>query len=167
MFQLDIRNMKHDEQLQIVQADVSLHINGELWIEEPLCIDVGLPSLLYSGLYDIEPDRFASAQQWQNHPFFVCGCGDPECRAFAIRVRHLNQDELELIEVEQTTHGEIREYGRTIVSKQSYRQQIIEVAHQFITYMQGKDYRSLHGDILSRVKQLVSQLKEGIENANG
>lgn len=54
---LRIEKLAFHEPLQIVQAEVKLDIDGVEVINEPLCIDVGLPALLLSACSNTKPNR--------------------------------------------------------------------------------------------------------------
>jgi hypothetical protein len=91
MLLLSLKKWSFDADLQIIHADVKLIIEGQILIDEPLCIDVGLPALLLSACEATEPNRWASHLEWQRMPFFVCGCGDAECRGFSFVVKHVDE----------------------------------------------------------------------------
>jgi len=61
---------------QIILADVKLEIENNVWIDEPLCIDVGLPALLLSAIEATAPNRWAPAAEWQKMRFclWLRGC---------------------------------------------------------------------------------------------
>jgi hypothetical protein len=105
LFSLQCSNLSWDADLQIIHADVLLCVDGEVLIDEPLCIDVGLPALMYSVNEDVEPNRWAAPEEYDRMPFFCCGCGDPECRAYSFRVRHIDVSHLELAELEERDGG--------------------------------------------------------------
>lgn len=71
MFTLSCTNWSWDADLQIIHADVLLKIDGDVLIDEPLCVDVGLPALLYSVTHDAEPNRWGKVDEWERMPFFA------------------------------------------------------------------------------------------------
>lgn len=154
---LKMDRLTFHEPLQIVQADIELKADDETIIDESLCIDVGLPALLHSTVENIAPNRWADPNDWKKMPFFVCGCGDPECRAFSFVVEHLDDDRIKLTEVEETAAGEYRELGTYLVSAREYRQQIITMAEKFLKFMENKNYRPLFPDTINVIKQLLGQ----------
>ncbi|WP_317891153.1 hypothetical protein [Paenibacillus oceani] len=159
MFELKVGRMSFDKGLQIIQADVRLSIDGELLIEEPLCLDVGLPALLLSGLESTEPNRFASAREWKRMPFFVCGCGDPECRAHSFRVNHLGNGTAEWTLLEESQDGTSREQESFVVAAAQCREQLLELGERFLAYTSELDYRPYFPDTLPVVRELVERLK--------
>lgn len=159
MFELKVGRLSFDKGLQIIQADVRLTIDGELLIEEPMCLDVGLPALLLSGLESTTPNRFASAHEWRRMPFFVCGCGDPECRTHSFRVSHLDDGKAEWTLLEESQDGTCREQESFVVSVEEYREQFIELGERFLAYAAELDYRPYFSDTLPVVRELVERLK--------
>ncbi|MBD0383489.1 hypothetical protein [Paenibacillus sedimenti] len=162
MFDLSVTGWSLDKDLQIIQADVRLAVEDSVIIEEPLCVDVGLPAFLYSALNDTEPNRFAPADQWERMPFFVCGCGDPECRGFSFTVSHLNDEQLELKLVEERSNGTYRELESHIVRAAEYRGQLLELGQTYLQFVQGLDYRPYFADTVKVVTGLVDQLQEQV-----
>ena len=158
MFELAIKGWSLDKDLQIIQADVHLSVEDSLIIEEPLCIDVGLPALLYSALYNTAPNRFAPADQWERMPFFVCGCGDPECRGFSFVVRHLAEEEVELCSVEERTNGTYRELETHVIPTREYRKQIVDIGETYLRFIADLDYRPYFQDTVKVVEELVGQI---------
>jgi hypothetical protein len=147
------------EPLQIVQAEVKLVVDGDEVIQEPLCIDVGLPALLLSGLEDTRPNRWAPPEAWESMPFFVCGCGDPECRVFSFIVRHTDQGTVLLSEVEETGPGETRLLEEYEVPLEVYRNELIRAGDQFMQYMEHRNYHPLYSGTMDTVHQLLQRLK--------
>ncbi|NHN33587.1 hypothetical protein [Paenibacillus agricola] len=161
MFSLSYNNWSWDADLQIIHADVKLVADGDILIDEPLCVDVGLPALIYSISQDVEPYRWGKVEEWARMPFFCCGCGDPECRAFSFRVRHLDGGQtLELTELEERQHGEPREHNVYAVDLQSYRQQIVAIGKYFLLFVDGLDYVPYFGDTVKVVSALVKQSEQ-------
>ncbi|MBP1154206.1 MULTISPECIES: hypothetical protein [unclassified Paenibacillus] len=145
-----------DADLQIIHADVRMEADGEILIEEPLCIDVGLPALLLSMHEDVEPNRWTDAELWHQVPFFVCGCGDPECRAYSFVVRHLSSNELELTEVEERQDLPPRRLASYLVDKVEYVSQVRAVGLEFLRFTEGlDDYRPYYKDTVETVKRLL------------
>ncbi|MDF2720371.1 MAG: hypothetical protein K0Q59_46 [Paenibacillus sp.] len=159
MFELQINGMSFEDELQIVQADVKLTIDGDTVIEEPLCIDVGLPALLLGGLEPIEPNRFADAGEWEKMPFFVCGCGDPECRGYSFRVKHRDGLQAEWTLVEESADGAYREFESYTVDLAEVRAQMIRLAEQYVQFVAPLDYRPHLKDTVEIVRTLLERLK--------
>ncbi|NBI28910.1 hypothetical protein [Chengkuizengella marina] len=151
-----------NKELQIVQADVYLQINDDIIIDEPLCIDVGLPALLLSALEDTFPNRFASATEWEKTPFFVCGCGDPDCRGFSFVVRHINKQSIQLIEVEESEGEQPKEMEEYIVDLKKYQQIVYEIGLQFLEFIKDLNYSPYFKDTLPVINDLMSQLKKQV-----
>ena len=161
MVELRIDGYRHDPELQIIQADVKFTVCGDVLVDEPLCIDVGLPSLLNSVINDVNPNRWAPVEQWMMMPFFVCGCGDPECRAMSFVVHHNGDGTLQLQEIEErhgTLYRVLAQYDH--VPLVQYRIQVMAVAQQFLDFIEGKDYRPLLPDTVPIVRQLLLQLHQ-------
>jgi hypothetical protein len=159
MFQLQLDHWSFDKDLQLIHADVTLRVGNNIIIEEPLCIDVGLPALLASGLQDTEPDRWAAADEWQRMPFFICGCGDPDCRAFSFAVRHLDQDQLEFTWIEERQNRPFREMESYVLDSNAYREQLLSNGRQFLQFVKDLDYRPYFSDTVSVVQKLIRCLK--------
>jgi hypothetical protein len=158
MFQLNVSNMSLDSELQIIQADVMLKIEGTQVIDETLCIDAGLPALLRSVLYDMTPNRWDSEGMWEKVPFFVCGCGDADCKAFSFIIHHLDDDQVEIAEIEERQDNEPRIYDRWVIPKREYEGQILKVAEQFLDYVKVLDYRPLLTETVEIVNNLVNEI---------
>ncbi|WP_163859430.1 hypothetical protein [Paenibacillus elgii] len=156
-FLLTCSNWSFDADLQIVHADVKLEIDGETLIDEPLCIDVGLPALLLSVHEDVEPFRWAPADEWQRIPFFCCGCGDPECRAFSFIVRHKADRWLELTEVEEREGRSPRELGTYDIDWSDYAKQVREIGETFLRFVEHLDYRPYFKDTVETVKRQLAR----------
>lgn len=163
MFQLQVGRMSFDEGLQIVQADVALAIDGDSVIDEPLCIDVGLPALLLSGLEPTSPYRWAPADEWRRMPFFVCGCGDPECRAYSFRVRHIDDKRAEWTLVDEAEDGTYREQETYAVPLGECRERLIELGETFLDFIGALDYRPYFTETVPVVRELVERLKKARE----
>lgn len=164
MFSLKMDNWSFDADLQIIHADVRLSAEGEELIDQPLCVDVGLPALLLSVLADVEPDRWAPPEQWEKMPFFVCGCGDPDCRGFSFAVEHQSGDTVKLIEVEEREGDAYRVLGEYNVSLDSYAEQINQAAKTFLTFVKPLDYKPYFKDTVPVVQKLVDQVDHKLEN---
>jgi hypothetical protein len=158
MFSLQLTNWSWDADLQIIHADVLLSADGEVLIDEPLCVDVGLPALLYSVNQDVEPNRWAAPDQYERIPFFCCGCGDPECRAYSFRVQHLNDSELELTELDERQDGEPKVVGTYTVPLDEYKKQVIRIAEQFLSFVEALEYKPYFKNTVDVVNQLLSQV---------
>jgi hypothetical protein len=164
MFEVSVKGWSLDKDLQIVQADVLMAVDESILIEEPLCVDVGLPAFLYSALQDTSPNRFAPADQWERMPFFVCGCGDPECRGFSFVVRHLADKQLELIAVEERTNGTYRELEAHIIPRMSYITKVLAIGETYLQFIKDLDYRPYYGDTVKVVEDLVHQLHQQLRS---
>jgi hypothetical protein len=160
-FELTCSGWSLEKDLQIVHADVRLVVEGEALIEEPLCVDVGLPALLLSALEPVEPDRFADPREWRMMPFFCCGCGDPECRAFSFRVRHTSEGDVELTELEERQGREPRELAVYTIDGEEYRRRVLSIGQAFLQFIETLDYHPHHHETLAQVKRLVKQLSAG------
>jgi hypothetical protein len=155
MFTLNCTNWSWDADLQIVHADVRLEVEDDILLDEPLCVDVGLPALLYSTSHDVEPNRWAAADEWRRMPFFCCGCGDPECRAYSFRVRHRAGGMLQLTELEERQGMESRELGGYEIDADAYKSQIREIARAFLQLVGGLEYRPYFADTVKVVKDMM------------
>jgi hypothetical protein len=160
LFNISCTNMSWDADLQIIHANVKLVAEGEILIDEPLCMDVGLPALLYSTIYDVEPNRWGTADEWKRMPFFCCGCGDPECRAFSFRVRHIGGQSLQLTELEERQSGEPREQSTFLIPVQLYRQQVLAIANQYLSFIKGLDYKPYFTETVRIVCELVERAQQ-------
>lgn len=159
MFSLNYDHLSLEPDLQIVHADVRLEIDGEIVIEEPLCVDVGLPALLLSALEDTSPSRFSDPIVWQRMPFVCCGCGDPECRAFSFVVRHRPEEGvIEFDEVEERQNDEPRLLQSFTVDAQAYRDEVARLAREFLSYIEGRDYRPYLAHTVETVRSLLDRL---------
>ncbi|MGG1517515.1 hypothetical protein ABE504_19030 [Paenibacillus oryzisoli] len=163
MFTLTVQGWSLDKDLQIIQADVHMSADGSVLVEEPLCVDVGLPALLYSTLHDTLPDRFAPADAWERMPFFVCGCGDPECRGFSFVVTHKSSEEIELQLVEERSSGGYRELETHIVPWAAYARQIGEIAETYLAFVANLDYRPYYKETVKVVQDLLTQLRHKLQ----
>ncbi|WP_281889434.1 hypothetical protein [Paenibacillus sp. YYML68] len=158
--ELTYRNWSFDADLQIVHADALLVIDGEVVVDEPLCVDVGLPALLLSTLEEVAPNRWAGIEAWERVPFFCCGCGDPECRAFSFIVKPISQAKLELVEVEERQDQEPRPVAVYEVDKQAYTAQVRVIGATFLQFVEGLDYRPLYADTVKTVQRLLERMDE-------
>ncbi|NDI36752.1 hypothetical protein [Chengkuizengella sediminis] len=149
-----------NKELQIVQADVFLEINDDIIIDEPLCIDVGLPALLLSTLEDTFPDRFASATEWEKTPFFVCGCGDPDCRGFSFVVRHRDDKSIQLIEVEESEGDIHKEMDEYFVDLLEYQKIVYKIGDQFLAFIKDLAYSPYFKDTIPVIEDLMKRLKK-------
>ncbi len=161
MFRLQMSGWAHNRELQIIQADVTLELHGTTLIDEPLCVDVGMPALARSATCNVWPDRFAPSDSWEQAPFFVCGCGDPECRAYLFGVEHADADTVRLIELEQSGPGESRELDRFELPVELYRSEVRKAAEQFIAFIEERgDYKPLYPDTYRKVAEELARLKK-------
>ncbi|SDE01953.1 hypothetical protein SAMN02799630_04413 [Paenibacillus sp. UNCCL117] len=158
---LSYRNWSFDADLQIVHADVLLEIGGEAVVDEPLCVDVGLPALLLSAAEDVRPDRWAGVDAWEKVPFFICGCGDPECRGFSFIATHRKDMSLiELQEVEERQDAPPRPLAEYEVDREEYARQVKEIGETFLSFVEPLDYRPLYGDTVATVRRLLAKLAD-------
>ncbi|MDB5053664.1 MAG: hypothetical protein JWM44_1714 [Bacilli bacterium] len=160
MVLLSMTKWSFDPDLQIIHADVKLLMDGQEIINEPLCVDVGMPALLLSAHETTMPNRWADAEQWQSMPFFVCGCGDAECRAFSFVVNHIDHEWIQISEVDERLNDHYRVAGEYIVSLAEYRNQVQIIAKQFLQYVRDLDYRPFFKDTVIVVKMLLNALEE-------
>jgi len=159
MFEIRYDGLSLNAELQIVQADVRVVMEGETLVEEPLCIDVGLPALLRSGFEETSPDRFADAAvAWTRMPFFVCGCGDPDCRAYPFAVRH-EGGEVVWTELEQSPSG-TKALGETRVGIEPYRAALLRLGEAFLAFAEPLDYRPLQPETVRLVREWTERLRE-------
>lgn len=158
IFELTYDNLALDQDLQIVQADVLLKIDDEIVIDEALCIDVGLTALVQSCLKEFRPNRWAEEKEWDKIPFFVCGCGDADCRAYSFIVEHISPDEIKLYEIEERMNQDDRVYQSWTINKQEYVESVLDVSKQFLRFIGPLDYRPLFQKRLFILKELVDQV---------
>lgn len=159
MFDLQFSGLIHDQDLQIVQADVFLQIENEVLIDESLCIDAGLPALLNSCINDFTPNRWSEEHEWQTIPFFVCGCGEADCKAFSFLVRHISANKIELTEIEERENQTYRVYDHWVLDKELFRTKIIQVTEQFLEFIGPLEYRPLFRERVSIIKDLLKKVK--------
>lgn len=159
MLTLSFANWSLDKDLQIIHADVRFEIDGSVLVDEPVCVDVGLPALLLSGLENTEPNRWAPADEWGKMPFFVCGCGDPECRGFSFAVTHLDGDRLDIVEAEERQDGGFKTLDRFTVNAKEYRALVLEAGRTFLGFVAALDYRPYFADTIAVVSGLVGRLE--------
>lgn len=153
---LDLSGWSFHRELQLIQADVRLALHGELLIDEPLCVDVGMPALVNSLFENTVPAAADSGPDgWKRVPFFVCGCGDPECRVYAFRVERPSPGRVRLTEVAAAAGGTFREYGGYDVPEPVYRREIERAAGQFLAFVEGLDYRPLFAPTVPVVRALL------------
>ncbi len=163
LFQLQYEKWRLDPQLQIVQADVTVTIDGEIVLEESICVDVGMPAMLYSRTHDTTPSRQAAPEEWRRAPFWVCGCGDPACRQlFSLAVRHRTNGEgeepmVELAEVEEREGEEPRETARYRVPAAQYAAEVTKVGSAFARFVAGRDYRPLLANTEAIVRDMLEE----------
>ncbi|CAG7649477.1 hypothetical protein ACFQI7_26515 [Paenibacillus allorhizosphaerae] len=159
-FVLTCKGWSFDADLQIIHADVYMEAEGEIVIDEPLCVDVGLPALLLSAKENVTPDRWANANEWHRMPFFVCGCGDPECRGYSFIVKHqAGGERIELVEVEEKPSQPSRELGRYTVAFDEYVSQVEAVGRAFLDFVQPLAYKPYYQHTVETVKRLLGELE--------
>jgi hypothetical protein len=158
LFTLKMDNWSFDAGLQIVHADVILAAEDEVIVDEPVCADVGLPALLLSALEDTLPNRWADPGAWGKMPFFVCGCGDPECRAFSFVVKHEDSATIRLLEVEERKDDTYRQLADYTVDIDKYRKAVLLAGLQFLEFVRPLDYRPYFAETVPVVTRLVEEL---------
>ncbi|WJH32218.1 hypothetical protein N6H14_17430 [Paenibacillus sp. CC-CFT747] len=158
MFKLKADGFSWDRDLQIIHADVVLEVDGETIVDEPLCVDVGLPALLLSALEDTKPNRWADPGEWSRMPFLVCGCGDPECRAYSFRVEHEGAGRIRLMELEESPDGTSRELAFYEVDQAEYREAVRRLAEDYLAFTEGLAYKPLVKDTPAIVRELLERL---------
>jgi hypothetical protein len=161
MFHLSCENWSFDPGLQIIHADVLLKIGDDVLIDEPVCVDVGLPALLLSALQNTEPNRWAPPEEWHRMPFFCCGCGDPECRAFSFRVKH-EGDTVRFIELEERQNSRPREMSAFDIPAGEYRTSILNIGKQFLSFIEGLEYKPYFKGTVLEIKRLTERLESSI-----
>lgn len=164
MLVMKIGSLKFDKDLQIVQADVRMEVEGESIADETMCVDVGLPALLASCFEPTRPDRWAPADEWRKVPFFVCGCGDPECRGVGFVTTPQADGTLELIEVEQGEDRMYREHGTYRVPLEDYRRHVLAFAERFLAFVEPLDYQPYMKDTVPVVRDLTEKLRTLLES---
>lgn len=163
MFRIQFKGLKLETELQIVQAEVRVEADGESIVDESMCVDVGLPALLYSCYEPTLPNRWASVDDWPSIPFFVCGCGDPECRAIGFRTRIIEEDEqIEWVLVEQGEDRTYREHETYRFELGEYREQVLQAAEQVLALVDGQDYRPLMTETEAVVGRLTDKLRRQV-----
>jgi hypothetical protein len=166
MFRLEFKGMKLETELQIVQGDVRVEADGESIVVESMCIDVGLPALLYSCFEPTNPNRWAPVEEWQSIPFFVCGCGDPECRAIGFRTRLIEEEgQVEWVLVEQAEDRSYRQHETYRFKIQAYKEQVLQAAEQFLSVVEGVDYRPLMTETEAVVRRLTDKLRREVRGS--
>lgn len=158
MFELRFEKLSFLSDLQIVQAEVTVKLDGETLIEEPLCVDVGLPALLASAAGEgAAPDPGADpAAEWRRMPFFVCGCGDPDCRSFAFNVSY-EEGTVIWTQVERGAAG-LRKLDEYRIPFEEYKRAVVAAGVQFLEFMDGRVYTPLQPSTLQIVRQYVQTL---------
>lgn len=158
---LQMTGYRFDRDLQIIQADVRLELDGRIVIDEPLCVDVGMPALAASLHDDAVPDRLAPPEQWRTKPFFICGCGDPECRAYSFRVRHDPARETVLLqEVEERGEGVFRVLEEWELPAAEYREQVLRTAVELLRFADGLDgYRPLYPETMAAIRAEIERCR--------
>jgi hypothetical protein len=157
MFQLTVTNLEFDPGLQIIQGDIHLLIENQSVINETQCIDIGMPSLLRSTITDVHPNRWS--EQWEEMPFFVCGCGDPDCKAYSFIVRHRPTGEIEFTEIEERQNGPQRIFQKWVINSQEYTEEVIRFAEQFLEFVEPLDYQPFFPQSLERIGELLKYIK--------
>jgi hypothetical protein len=160
---LEYKSLKLEQELQIVQAEVIVEADEETVVDESMCVDVGLPALLLSCFEPTFPNRWAPVDEWQSIPFFVCGCGDPECRGISFRTRLLNDErEIEWVLVEQAEDQSYREQETFVFELHSYKEQVLRAADQFLEVINKADYQPLMKATEEIVRQLADRIRHSL-----
>jgi hypothetical protein len=154
---LAISGYRWERELQIIQADVLLEACGTVIIDEALCVDAGMPALAFSLHSDIRPNRWGEPEEWQTKPFFVCGCGDPECRAFSLAVtRDEDSGLVHLSELQEGIDGSIKVLEEFTVPVSEYDAAVRAAAEGFLTFVENLDsYKPLYGQTVQTVRRLL------------
>lgn len=162
MLTIEMKGLRWDRELQIIQADVRVDAEGRTWVEESLCIDVGMPAWAASLNADVEPDRLSPPENWQSKPFLVCGCGDPECRAHSFAVRHNQETGTVWIGlVEERGGGTGRVLEELELPRAEYGQAVEQAARDFLRFTEGLDgYSPLYPDTLEVVRRELARWHE-------
>ncbi|MFC0211244.1 hypothetical protein ACFFK0_02065 [Paenibacillus chartarius] len=158
MLEWTYRNYSFDADLQIIHADVRIAVKGDVWVEEPLCIDVGLPALLLSVSDNTAPNRFADpASEWRSMPFLVCGCGDPECRGFSFAVEHRNgaPGSIRLMLLEERPGKEPRLLSEEEIGLEEWRAAILPIAEEYLQFVADLPYTPMQKDAVAIVRGLL------------
>jgi hypothetical protein len=158
LFNLKYENMSFHSELQIIHADVTLEIDNQILIDEPLCIDVGLPALLCSTYENTGPVAIATSEEWDKLPFLVCGCGDPECRGYFFKVKHTQTQMVKWTELELTGDGNLREMGEYEIPLTEYRSQIFYIGIQFIDFVEHLNYQPYYKNTVQTAKKWVDRI---------
>jgi hypothetical protein len=145
---MEASNLTFDAGLHLIHADVLLMGDNEI-INEPMCIDVGLPALLHSGISDTLSNRWCDPYHWKEMPFFICGCGDPTCRTFSFSVKHLDE----------TRQKPFRVILSSIVKKNVYQDFILQIGYSFLGVIQNKPYHPHVIHTIDLVKKAIVQIK--------
>lgn len=160
MLEWTYANYSFDADLQLIHADVRVAWNGDVWVEEPLCVDVGLPALLASLDRNVHPDRFADpAHDWIRMPFLVCGCGDPECRAFSFAAEHVSADEVRLTLLEERPGRPPRELEQAVVLLSDYRKSVLRIAEDYLQFVEMLPYEPLMRNAEQLVREMAGKIK--------
>jgi hypothetical protein len=162
MFEICLEDLFFDADLQIIQAEIQLTINQQEVFHEILCLDVGLPSMVRSVFHELQPNRWAKIADWHELPFFVCGCGDPECKAYSFAVHHLSTAQIELTELEEQEQGEARILQKWRIPLKEYAREIVKIAEQFLDYTKPLDYHPLFPQTVTVIQTYVSKIKQEI-----
>lgn len=159
MLTIEMKGLRWEKELQIIQADVRVAAEGRTWVEESLCIDVGMPAWAASLNGDVEPDRLSPPENWRSKPFLVCGCGDPECRAHSFAVRHHHEAGTVWVGlVEERGGGAYRVLEELELSRSEYGQAVGRVAEAFLRFAEGLEgYRPLYPDTLAVVRRELTR----------
>lgn len=164
---LTMSGFRWDRELQIIQADTVLELEGEAVIDEALCVDVGMPALVCSVSEDVKPDRWSPPEEWRKKPFWVCGCGDPECRAYSFMVQHKHKGgtgEVLLTEIDEREDGTYRVQGEILVPAEEYRAAVLAAAESFLVFAgELKGYSPLFDGTLEEVRRQIRRARgEGV-----
>lgn len=163
MFELKAAGWSFLAGLELVQADILVRIEGETVIDEPLCVDAGLPSLLASAIRDTQPRRFAEPVEWERTPYFVCGCGDASCRAFVFETKHEGEF-IRWIEWEESEFGHARRMDEFLFAASDYRREVLAYAEEFLGFIREHPYRPDLPGHLERIESLAEQLRKLMVN---
>jgi hypothetical protein len=121
---------------------------------------VGLPALILSSIEATEPNRWAPATEWQKMPFFVCGCGDAQCRGYSFVVEHLDESWLKISEVDERLNDDYRIAGEYLVLVEQYRQQVETIGRHFLQFVRDLDYKPYLSNTVEIIEALLTKLSD-------
>jgi hypothetical protein len=162
MFELKATGWSYQEDLQLVQADIEVNIEDTIVLDEPFCVQVGMASLLLSAFQDVHPRQFSETYDWREQPFFICGCGDPSCRAALFEVKHHDDGTVEWCELMQSETGGERRGDSYRFGLAEYRTMLVNYAEQYVAFLrvEGRVLGEELKESLSHVEPLLQRLTD-------